>query len=302
MSLSKVFKGINSKLPEYLLQKYQLSMQVIFSVFFAIVFLNIYIPFSEYAWFELGATLKFYFTVGFFTIAIGILVVSRILMYKAKSILDITFLVYILWCIVEIIIIASLYTWITIDLKLTAGLPNIIIFARGLLYTTISLGVPYIVSGMYFSIQDKNNTIRLLKYENVVTDESIHPDEQKIALFDNSGVLKLSASSSNLYYIESDDNYIKVWYEDSKGVLQQYMLRCRLKTVEESFKGSSLVRCHRKYIINLQKVSILRKESDGYFLELDSELISPLPVSKTYTQSVIQAISSQKPLMEHLDF
>ncbi len=302
MSLSNMFKALNSKLPEYLLQRYQLTMQVIFSVFFAVIFLNIYIPFSEYAWFELGATLKFYFTVGFFTIAIGILVVSRVLMYRAKSLIDITFLIYIIWCILEIIAIASLYTWITIDLKLTAGLPNIIIFARGLLYTTISLGVPYIVSGMYFSIQDKNNTIRLLKYENVVTDESIHPDEQKIALFDNSGVLKLSVSSSNLYYIESDDNYIKVWYEDSKGVLQQYMLRCRLKTVEESFKGSSLVRCHRKYIINLQKVSILRKESDGYFLELDNELISPLPVSKTYTQTVIQAISNQTPLMEHLDF
>lgn len=301
MSLSKIFKALTTKLPAYLLEKYQLSMQVLFSVFFAIIFLNIYIPFSEYAWFELGATLKFYFTVGFFTIVICILMVSRILMYKVKSYIDITYLIYALWCIIEIIIIATLYTWITIDLKLTEGLSNVIIFARGLLYTTISLGVPYIFSAMYFSIQDKNNTIRLMRYENVVSDETIQPDEQKITLFDNSGALKLSVSSSNLYYIESDDNYIKVWYKDSKGVLQQYMLRCRLKTVEESFKGSSLVRCHRKYIINLQKVSIFKKESDGYFLELDNELIAPIPVSKTYTQSVINAISSQRPLMEHLD-
>ena len=127
-----------------------------------------------------------------------------------------------------------------------------------------------------------------MNFSNVVSDEPVNTGkEQKITLFDSSGVLKLALSLSNLYYIESDDNYIKVWYVDSKGVLQKYILRCRLKTVEESFKGSSLVRCHRKYIVNTERVKVLRKEGDSFVLELDKESITPIPVTKTYEKTVL---------------
>ena len=142
-----------------------------------------------------------------------------------------------------------------------------------------------------------------MNYENVVTDEPIKSESQKhkITLFDNSGTLKLSLNPDNLYYIESDDNYIKVWYTDSKGELKQYMLRCRLKTVEESFRGSSLVRCHRKYIVNMSKVSMLRKESEGYILDLDNDSIPPISVTKTYTDIVLSHFTEQSPLLEPME-
>ena len=102
--------------------------------------------------------------------------------------------------------------------------------------------------------------------------------------------MKLSVSSANLYYVESDDNYIKVWYADNKGDLQTYMLRCRLKTVEESFAGSDLVRCHRKFIVNMQKVKVLQKIGGAYELILDNEAISPIPVTKTYIDKVLSCV------------
>jgi DNA-binding LytR/AlgR family response regulator len=176
------------------------------------------------------------------------------------------------------------------------------IFGRTLLYASIALGVPYLIAGMYFAIIDKNKTIRLMNYDNVVSDEPIKPETQKITLFDNSGSLKLSLSPENLYYIESDDNYIKVWYTDNKGELKQYMLRCRLKTVEESFKDTGLVRCHRKYIVNIKKVKVLRKESEGYVLDLDNEEIQPLTVTKTYTDSVLSHFTGESPLLEPIDY
>ena len=177
------------------------------------------------------------------------------------------------------------------------------LFSGALLYGTIALGIPYLISGMYFAIIDKNNIIRLMSYENVVTDEPAKPESQmnKITLFDNSGALKLSLSPENLYYIESDDNYIKVWYTDSKGEMKQYMLRCRLKTVEESFKGSGLVRCNRKYIVKIKKVAMLRKESEGYVLDLGNEAIPPLPVTKTYTDTVLSHFTDESPLLEVLE-
>lgn len=293
---------MNTKLPSYLLGKYQLIGTVTFSVLFALVFLNIYIPFSDTAWFGLGNSVTFLFTLMFVAIAILILVISRMLMYRSKNHFELTFLTYSLWLIAEIVVIAGLYTWITIDFISTAE-PPLETLRRSFINSFIALGIPYILSGMYFAIIDKNNTIRLMNYENVVTDEPQKPESslRKITLFDNSGSLKLSVSPENLYYIESNDNYIKVWYTDSKGMLQNYMLRCRLKTVEDSFKGTGLVRCNRKYIVNLSKVSTLRKENEGYVLDLCNEAIPPLPVTKTYTDSVLGYFAEQQPLMDPIE-
>lgn len=294
---------ISEKIPGYLLGKYQLIGTVTFSVLFAVVFLNIYIPFSDTAWFGLGDSVMFLLTIVFAGASIFTLILSRLLMYRSKKFFEMTYLTYTLWCIFEIIIICSFYTWLTVDLTAPTAESVWKIFGRSLLYGTIALGVPYLISGMYFAIIDKNNTIRLMNYENVVTDEPVKPETQmqKITLFDNSGALKLSLSPENLYYIESDDNYIKVWYTDSKGELKQYMLRCRLKTVEESFKGSGLVRCNRKYIVNIHKVNTLRKESEGYFLDLSNEAIPPLPVTKTYTDTVLSYFTEVQPLMDPIE-
>ena len=293
---------MNKKLPSYLLGKYQLIGTVTFSVLFAVIFLNIYIPFSDTAWFGLGDSVMFMLTLVFIAVAILTLVISRTLMYKSKSIFEMTYLSYTIWCLIEIILICGFYTWLTIDITAPKDETSWMILGRSLLYGTIALGIPYLISGMYFAIIDKNNTIRLMNYENVVTDEPVRPEgSRKITLFDNSGTLKLSLNPDNLYYIESDDNYIKVWYTDSKGELKQYMLRCRLKTVEDSFKGSGLVRCNRKYIVNISKVSMLRKESEGYFLDLCNEDIQSLPVTKTYTDTVLAYFTEQQPLLDPID-
>lgn len=300
---------MNKKLPGYLLGKYQLIGTVTFSVLFSLVFLNIYIPFSETAWFGLGDSMMFVQTLVFATSSIAMLIISRMLMYQTRKLFELTYIEYIVWCFLEIASIAGVYTWITTDaianetIEAIMGGGSWAIYRRSFMYVFIALGMPYIISGMYFALIDKNNTIRLMNFEHVVTDEPQKPatELKKITLFDNSGALKMSISPDNLYYIESDDNYIKVWYTDSKGTLQNYMLRCRLKTVEDSFKGSGLIRCNRKYIVNLSKVTMLRKENEGYYLDLCNETIPPLPVTKTYTDSVLAYFTEQEPLMEPME-
>ncbi len=294
---------LNDKIPHYLLGKYQLIGTVTFAVLFALVFLNIYIPYSETAWFGLADSDNFLRTCLFVLVAVAMLVISRMLMYRSRKEFDMLYWMYILWCMLEIVAISAIYVGFTINLEIITLETRWDIFRKVLPYSAISLGIPYLIAGMYFAIIDKNNTIRLMNYENVVTDEPEKPETQlqKITLFDNSGALKLSLNLENLYYIESDDNYIKVWYTDNKCELKQYMLRCRLKTVEESFKGSGLVRCNRKYIVNIGHVATLRKESDGYVLDLDNETIPPLPVTKTYTDIVLSYFTENQPLMDPIE-
>lgn len=281
------------KLPSYFRQKYQLIATVTFTAFFSLVFMLVSIPFSHNVWFEIGASKAFLFTAAFFVIGLFIIILSKRLMYATRM-ESMNYLQYVVWNLVEVIVISLLYALFSIkgdDLGIICLQDRSFahIFLNASLYCFVSLVIPYIIAGMYFAIIDKNNTIRLMNYANVVSDEPILPkDEQKITLFDNSGVLKMSLRLSCLYYIESDDNYIIVWYTDSKGELQKYMLRCRLKTVEESFMGSSLIRCHRKYIVNMDKVKVLRKEKDGYELNLDNDVIPPIAVTRTYVENVLK--------------
>lgn len=291
--------SINDPLPKYLLEKTHLVATVTFTALFSLVFLLVEIPFTHNAWFELGYGRAFGLTVAFFSVALFIVIVSKVLMYRNRNVINLTLKEYMIWNFLEVLAISLLYTMLTIGgeqlgfLRL-GGQEPLKIFLGAVLYVTISLGVPYIIAGQYYAINEKNNTIRLMNFGNVVSDTEPLPSErQKITLFDNNGMLKLSVNSSSLYYIESDDNYIIVWYTDSNDDLKQYMLRCKLKTVEESFADSDLVRCHRKYIVNMSKVKVLSKEKEGYVIDLGTKGIEPIPVSKTYEEAIISRFNSR---------
>lgn len=210
---------MSKKLPSYLLEKNQLIGTVTFSTLFAIVFLNIYIPFSDTAWFRLGPSIFFLFTAGFIFISLLFLIGSRTLMYKVSKMFRMSYTVYILWCIAEVVLICTFYTFVTMDVR-PGEFRFLPIFGKSLLYGTIALIIPYILSGMYFAIVEKNKTIRLMNSVGVVADQAITEDDELITLFDTKGELKLSIKITNLYYIEADDNYIHVWYTDSKGELK----------------------------------------------------------------------------------
>ena len=72
------------------------------------------------------------------------------------------------------------------------------------------------------------------------------------------------------------------------------MLRCRLRTLEESFSGSPLVRCNRSCIVNMGKVKVLRKGEDGYVVELENDATQPVPVTKTYAANVLAVFNATK--------
>ena len=288
--------GLFKEIPQYLREEYQLTATVMFTAFFSLVFMLFSIPFSHNAWFELATGRAFGYTVAFFAIGLLVIIFSKRLMYLSRNKIRMNYLQYVLWNFAEVVAICLLYALFSIRGNASGVIrlqddSFVSIFFNALLYCFTSLVVPYVIAGMYFAIIDKNNTIRLMNYSDTVSDEpETSGDAKKITVFDNKGTMSLSVSLSNLYFIESDDNYIKVWYTDSYSMLRSYFLRCRMKTVEESFKGSSLMRCHRKYIVNIDKVCALsRGVGGGYSLLLDIADIPPVPVSKTYEQSILES-------------
>ena len=68
---------------------------------------------------------------------------------------------------------------------------------------------------------------------------------------------------------------------------------CKLKTVEESFVGSDLVRCHRKFVVNVGKINMLSAGRDGYSIDLGIPSVGPIPVSKTYEETILSRFNSR---------
>ncbi|WP_158655072.1 LytR/AlgR family response regulator transcription factor [Flavivirga eckloniae] len=111
-----------------------------------------------------------------------------------------------------------------------------------------------------------------------------------IGIPDENGVVKLSLVFSNILYIESADNYISVHYVDNEKT-KHILIRNTLKTIESIFENTSLKRCHRSYMINLDKIKMAQKKSGRLYLHIkNTETI--IPVSRNYTTAFQSIISS----------
>lgn len=290
---------LSRQTPGYLLGRLQLVTTVTFTALFSLLVMLARLPFSNNPWLVLPLQDLMTYAAAFFAICIFIVCLSRRVMYSLRDNSGFLLFHYVAWGVAEVLLLAFLYSFLTVkagsyglvDLE---GADFLSIFGGAVVSSAISIGMPYVFCGMYFTLEDRNNTIRLMNYGNVVSDVPVQPyEEKRVTLFDNNGVLKMSLNMDSVYFFESDDNYIKVWYMDTAGEVRQYMLRCRLKTIEESFANSDLVRCHRKYIVNITKVSILKSDKDGYCMDLGIESAGRIPISKTYEKAVLARFNSR---------
>jgi len=161
-----------------------------------------------------------------------------------------------------------------------------------LLYVALIIFLLFVVLWLYLSLRDKKSRLtRMVQMSKYIEEENyfaIQPDKFNLIHFnDDKGTLRLSIKFNNLFYIESSDNYVNIYYEN-KGKIARFLLRKSLKSIEENYADYPLVRCHRFYIVNINKVKVLRKDKEGLFLDLDYLNLPDLPISKTYYDQVIK--------------
>jgi hypothetical protein len=291
----KIRKQLITQAPECLTDPINQAQNVIISTLFALVFLTAYTPFSETSWFQLGTNSRFLGTVAFVGIGTFFLACSRVLMtYSVKRRRHFAMWAYILWLFLEIVVIAAFHTYLSFFIVKATPYSLGYIFGKSLLITFIALAVPYIITDLMFILQDTRRKLMLTKSDTVESDNEVLPEHTEIInLMDNNGNLKLSVKLDNLYYIKAEDNYINVFYQRN-GAIASYMLRCKMKTIEDNcVDSSSLMRCHRSYIVNAKKISVLHNEADGFIIEFDREGLDSIPVSKTYSKRVLEVFNKK---------
>lgn len=272
-------------IPAYLNEKQNIIRLILFTSLFALVFINAYSPFGADRWYSL--TRLEFFTYSSLTILAGVLVVviSRIIMYHFCKRHTINIWQYLLWIFAEILSMALAYA-VFDKLFLKDARPFIDLVRISSRNTALVLLLPYSVLWLYFSWRDKKEQIERLAENPASADNT----RNMIPFYDDKGILKFSVKKENLLYLESAENYVNICYLN-KGKVAKYLLRDTLKKIEESFSGTEIIRCHRSYMVNFEKVKVIRKDRDGLKLEFDDPTITDIPVSKTYINAVMLTFS-----------
>lgn len=290
---------LRKKAPRYLLESRTLTGSVIFIVLFSILFMVIYGPYSSTSWLTLmfqeqessevfSGFRMVMASVAFYLVAIAFLILSKVILHQVHRKRPITNGQLILWVGSEVVMVSFIYTIFTELFVITD--PNLFlhILGRAILVLAFILIVPYIICVLYATTRHQRLLLDRVGM-NIINEKNDNTDPKLIHLVDSTGRLKMSISIDSLYYVESQDNYVKIYYE-ADGKLCNYMLRSTTKAIENKF-GEYLIRCHRGYIVNKNKIKIFRNDRDGMYIKLTHDGIKQIPVSKSYSTNIQHLLS-----------
>ena len=106
-----------------------------------------------------------------------------------------------------------------------------------------------------------------------------------VNFFDEKDELQLSLRLDHIYFIESSENYVNIYYRNKENT-ERFTLRSSLKKQQEKLEKYGFIRCHRSYLVNFDNILLLRKDKDGPYLDFGAPNLPQIPVSKTYLESV----------------
>lgn len=281
---------MNTKIPVYLYEKSNVMRLIFFTAIFALLFINFFQPFGSQNWYPNISPFKYFFFSSLI-ILIGMLVVviSRFIMLAYVKKYTIFYWQYLCWVLAEIIAMSLFFSLFSKFIPKEGMHRDFIeIFHNSTINTSLILLLPYSILWLYFSWKDKNQMLQRISLGEAGADIK---KKSFIAFPDEKGEVKITIVLEQLIYIDSADNYATIHYIN-KSKISNFLIRNSLKWMDQNLtKESSLVRCHRSYIVNLEKVKVLRKTKDGIFLELDALNTPDIPVSKTYYEKVMAKFS-----------
>lgn len=276
---------IQKPIPSYLTDKGNSVRLILLTALFALVFINIYAPFGVETWYNVTKWELLAYSSLVILTGVLVVVISRILMYWLSKKYTLLLWHYLIWVSAEAFFMAVFYTLFE---KLFLHDNRLVgdIFRASIKNTALVLLLPYSVLWLYFSWREKKIQLIKLTENPPISDTS----KNMLPFYDEKGELRFSIKLENFLYLESADNYVKIYYID-KGKTARFTLRNTIKRLEESLRRTKIIRCHRSYMVNFDKVKILRKDKDYLWLELDMPNAIDLPVSKTYIESVMETFT-----------
>lgn len=214
---------------------------------------------------------------------------SRLLLSLYAKRQGITAMGCLLWILVELIAtitVLCLTIWqISGGGKLTLA-PLAGDFVMGVLAIE---ALPYLIAYLTYRLHEEHHEVLRLQEQL----DLLQPQDPLVAgplndrtlnFYDKGERLVFSTAGANILYIEAADNYVNIHYLNDSHE-DTFILHNTLKELEKRLSGTSLQRCHRGYIVNIDNVKLLRKEGSSLLLELNGSA-KTIPVTKTYAADI----------------
>ncbi len=273
-------------IPEYINHKKNIVRQVVFTASFALVFINIYKPFSSSSWYNVSEFMFFVYSSLIILTGVMVVVISRVIMYLYSRQNSISYYKYGLWVFLEILFMSLFYTIYTISVNRERDTMEV--FESSIINTTLVLLLPYASFWLYLGWRESTEKLKMFQSSDKLNIEK----GGNISFKDERGVLRFSVAKDDVIYIESSDNYVTIHYSN-KGKVKNYLLRNRLKNLEKELLEYNIIRCHRTYLVNLDRVKVLRKEREGIIAEFELPDARDISVSKSYQKNISERFLSR---------
>ncbi len=209
-------------------------------------------------------------------IVFGVMLLSRLLLFLLKGVLDLNWSLYILWCFGEAILCG-----------LFLSIPMGIGWSERPYFTVMSLCILYMSGILVFPLSLITMAVQLYILGKKADLAPAVDEKTLIRFYDDQKRLKLVVASDAVLYIEAEENYVHIVHLDN-GKVKDFELRSSMRALEEVLQRHGLVRCHRSFFVNSAHVKLLKKDVNGYALaQLDQEKVKNIPVSKKYYDSIV---------------
>lgn len=289
-----------TQIPSFIYKKKNQITMVLFVPLFALLFILIYKPLDFdtldeklLPWLNIAYDLKItLLSIVIVLIGMAVAAVSRMIMTAYAKRHPLSYVKYIAWVALEILIMVTIYTAATYFLiDLSGGTTLSSIFRNTLFKAILILLIPYVISYIYFIWQERVGELKAIR-KRLEEDENAL-QKAYIQICDEKGKMQLSVRREKLIVIESADNYVCVWYLNGDQP-KRVMVRTTLKQIASQLADTHILRCHRSYMVNLDHIKVLRREKEGIFVEFGIEGIPDIPISKTYAESITRWLVSEE--------
>lgn len=117
---------------------------------------------------------------------------------------------------------------------------------------------------------------------------------KSVTLIAENGKDEFTFAVKSIVFIRSADNYAEIFFIDDHAKLTCQLIRITLKKCEEELQTyHQFFRCHKSFLVNLQKVSKVTGNAQGYKLHVENaeELI---PVSRIHNKTIKDKLAEHK--------
>ena len=111
------------------------------------------------------------------------------------------------------------------------------------------------------------------------------PEQESVHLVAENRKQAFAEEVERVLLIHSSGNYVEIYWIDRKLAVRKRLFRQSFTNVEKTLETSDvMLKCHRCWMVNINKVKRLKRTASGYHLELD-RLDFPIPVSRNWVPS-----------------